>query len=202
MSYLDYDWITETIQKDAEDALNLFMSKITDYMLAYQTKILNIQAPVQAPGANADPSVGNSLSTSSSSNGGNNQAAKTAKVNVDIEAEKISMEVKSLHIELRKNPDWETADNYAVELAMSRVESWQRRLKLLKESVLSMKKNILSFDLDDAKLLTSEAAVKSLEAELDICIENVEYEDDSRNLQSLAKSKPTEVKFPQFGGGK
>ena len=78
MSYLDHDWITETIQKDAEDALNLFMSKITDYMLAYQTKILNIQAPVQAPGANADPSVGNSLSTSSSSNGGNNQAAKTA----------------------------------------------------------------------------------------------------------------------------
>ena len=130
------------------------------------------------------------------------QAAKMAKVNVDIEADKVSREVKNLTNEIRKTQDWDNADNYAVQMAMPKIESWKKRIDKLNESLDNMKKNILSYDLDNDQLVSSEAAVRSLEAEMDICVENIEFEDESRGLYSLSKGKPAEVKYPQYGGGK
>ena len=205
LSFLDYEFITDNDRTEADNMLDQFTNSVSNYMLAYHTKILDIGSSPQVPTqVTAEASVGsNSLSASHESSArGVNQAVKTAKVNVDIEAEKVSMEVKSLSAELRKTQDWENADDYTVELAMPKVQDWRKRMKLLRESLLFMKKNIRSYDLDDDKWVLSEAAVNSLEAELEICVENLEFEDSSRCLYSLAKGKPGEVKYPQFGGGK
>ena len=209
VSFLDNEFITDVDRTEADNMLDQFMNSVSDYyMLAYHTKILEIGPSPQVPThGHAEASGGSqSLSVShesiSSSASGVNQAVKTAKVNVDIEAEKIFMEVKCLSAELRKTEDWENADNYTVEVAMPKVQDWRKRTKQLRESLLLMKKNILSFDLDDEKLVSSEAAVNSLEAELEICVENLEFEDSSRCLYSLAKGKPGQVKYPQFGRGK
>ena len=205
VSFLDNDFITDTERTEADNLLDQFMASVSDYMLAYHTKILDIGSSPPPQGqaeASGSQSLSGSHESSSSSAGSVNQAAKTAKVNVDIEAERISMEVKLLLAELRKTQDWENADNYTVELAMPRIEDWKKRMKQLRESLLTMKKNILSFDLDDEKLVLSEAAVNSLEAEVEVCVENIEFEDETRGLYSLAKGKPGEAKYPQFAGGK
>ena len=208
VSFLDNEFITDVDRTEADNMLDQFMASVSDYMLAYHTKILDIgpspQVPTQghAEASGGSRSLSASHESSSSSASSVNQAAKTARVNVDIEAERISMEVKSLLAELRKTQDWENADNYAVELAMPKIVGWKKQMKKLRESLLLMKKNILSFDLDDEKLVSSEAAVNSLEAEVEICVENIEFEDETRGLYSLAKGKPGEAKYPQFAGGK
>ena len=63
-----------------------------------------------------------------------------------------------------------------------------------------MKKNTNSFDLDNVTLVRSEAAVNSLNAELEFVIGHIEHEDQERCLYSLNKSKSYDVKFPQFSG--
>ncbi len=89
VSFLDNVFITERDQTEADNLLDQFMISVSNYMLAYHTKI---GSGVQTAGGS------NSLSASheprSSSASGVNQAVETAKVNVDNEAEKISMEVK------------------------------------------------------------------------------------------------------------
>ena len=208
--FLENSFITEVDRNNANTLLGQVTTPATDYILAYQTKLLEIGSDqVQVRNSANSPSPGdtsNSLSASqqsdSSSGSGMTQAAKTAKVNVDIEAEKVSRKVKTLTAELRKIEDWDNADNYTVEVTMPKIEDWKMRINQLHESILTMKKNILSYDLDDDKLVSSEASVRSLEDELDICVQNIEWEDESRGLYSLTKGKSAEVKYPQFGGDK
>ena len=57
-----------------------------------------------------------------------------------------------------------------------------------------------SFDLDNAILVRSEVAVNSIDAELELVIDQIEHEDRDRCLYSLNKSKSYDVKFPQFSG--
>ena len=63
-----------------------------------------------------------------------------------------------------------------------------------------MRRNVRVHDLDDEQLLAAEAAVNVLEAEMDLAIENIEYEDTVRCLFALSTSKASDVKFPSFQG--
>ena len=64
----------------------------------------------------------------------------------------------------------------------------------------SLRSNVHINDLDDEQLLAAEAAVKVMGTELDLAIENIEYEDTTRCLFSQAKSKASDIKFPSFQG--
>ena len=56
------------------------------------------------------------------------------------------------------------------------------------------------YDLDENRLRESVEAVVNLKSELQLIIENVEFEDKSRCLFSLNESKTDQVKFPTFRG--
>ena len=110
--FLDHEFITDEDRFQADNLMEMFMNQVSDYMLAYLTKINGIGSGVQVPANGNDETSGGSnspsasLESSSSSASVVNQAVKTAKVNVDIEVEKISKEVKSLPVELRKFGIW------------------------------------------------------------------------------------------------
>ena len=72
---------------------------------------------------------------------------------------------------------------------MGKVEScWGRRFRGIKELFSSMKKSVLTNNLDEEKLRASEEVVDDLEAEMEQIIDNeeIEMEDESRALCSLS----------------
>ena len=128
------------------------------------------------------------------------QAIKVAKVNVDIDSDIISSEAKALTAEIRKFEDWSSAESHEIELAMSKKEEWKKRLKSVKDKGWGIQRNTISFNLDQTKMMSSKATISVLEAELELVIENIEFEDEARCLYSLNKSKTADVKLPLFGG--
>ena len=70
----------------------------------------------------------------------------------------------------------------------------------IKDTLYSLRRNVLVHELDDEQLLAAEAAVKVLESEMALAIENIEYEDTVRCLFTLATSKASNVSFPMFQG--
>ena len=125
---------------------------------------------------------------------------RIAEVDVEVDSERITDGVKALNSEIRKFSDWTSAESHDIELAMTKVDSWKTQMKSLKEKLWSMKKNTNSFDLDTAILVRSEAAVNSLNAELELVIGHIEHEDSERCLYSLNKSKTSNIKYPLFTG--
>ena len=83
---------------------------------------------------------------------------------------------------------------------MRSIAGWRTRFGKIKETLYSFRRNIYVHDLDDEQLLAAEAAVKVLESDLDLAIENIEYEDRVRCLFALATSKASDIKFPSFQG--
>ena len=84
VSFLDNVFITERDQTEADNLLDQFMISVSDYMLAYHTKI---GSGVQTAGCSNSLSVSHESSSNSAS--GVNKAIKTAKMTVDNEAKKI-----------------------------------------------------------------------------------------------------------------
>ena len=105
-----------------------------------------------------------------------------------------------LKAEIKKFDDWSSVESHEIELAMRKIQPWKSQMKSLKERLWSMKKNTHSFDLGNGIIVSSEAAVNSLNAELELVIGQIEHEDRERCLYSLNKSKSYDVKFPQFSG--
>ena len=63
-----------------------------------------------------------------------------------------------------------------------------------------MKRNILTYDLPADDLLVAESKVKCLSSELDICIDDLQFEDETRCLYSLSRANLAGVRYPTFSG--
>ena len=65
--------------------------------------------------------------------------------------------------------------------------------KSIQDTFYNIKRVSLSNYLDSSQFAASEAAVKNIETELEMIIQDVEYEDENRALYSLSKSKSADV---------
>ena len=154
------------------------------FLLKYQTKVMTLfdtAAPLP-PGAAIDQRLNVHAQAPSA-------AVRNAAVNADIDYEKIREEMKGLSIEIHKIDDWSSAESHEVEVAMSKIASWKNQMKSIQNILYSLKKNVRCYE-----------AVVNLKSELQLIIENVEFEDKSRCLFSLNESKTDQVKFPTFRG--
>ena len=95
------------------------------FLLKYQMKVLTLTEAAAAPSISVPSPLG--------AYGGQTQvvhaqvqsaAARTAAVNVEIDYEKISEEMKVLSIEIHKIDDWSSAESHEIEVAMSKIGSW------------------------------------------------------------------------------
>ena len=123
-----------------------------------------------------------------------------AQVNATIEFKKLTYEAKLLSTEVRKVEDWSAADSHVIEAAMNQVADWKEKLDKIKESYFIMKRNILTYDLPADDLLVAESKVKCLSSELDICIDDLQFEDETRCLYSLSRANLAGVRYPTFSG--
>ena len=147
-----------------------------------------------------DATVHSNNNSNDSATSVDSERKKMAEVEVSINSEKISDGVQSLNADIRKFRDWSAAESHEIELAMNKIDSWKTQMKSLKEKLYSMKRSTNSYDLDNSTLIGSEAALNTLNAELELVVDTIEHEDRERCLYSLNKSKPYDVKFPQFSG--
>ena len=182
----DKEWTTEAEKADVTKTVEEMESQLVIYITNINEKILeNIPAP---PVARADTMTADA------------RAAKTAKIDAEIEAEKISAEVKLLKLEVNKQPDWSLAESHQIEVAMGCIAGWRTRFRKIKETLYSLRSNVHVHDFDDEELLASETAVADLETKLDTAIEDIEYEDNVRGLFSLSTTRAADVQFPMFQG--
>ena len=63
-----------------------------------------------------------------------------------------------------------------------------------------MKRNVKKFDLDETQLTISTALVVTLESELNLAIDGIMFEDETRGIFTLSKSKSADVVLPTFSG--
>ena len=125
---------------------------------------------------------------------------KQAEVSVEVDADKISKDIKSLSRDIKIVEDYGVADDHEVELGMNQIEEWKERMRGIQNLLYNLKKTVKIHDLEEDGLKRSEDAVEVLEADLKAVIDDLEYEDKHRCLYSLSKAKPGGVKFPSFGG--
>ena len=191
------DYITDEERPAWDEMLNGIANEMTDYTLAYQTKVMTIEEdPPAAPHA-----VGGAVGGGGGAPRVPGQAARTAQINVDVDIEKITGDIKNLNKEIRRVADWTTADNHEVRTAMKKCEPWKKQFKSIRETFFDIKKNVMSHNLDDSRMRATEAAVETLGSELTLVTENIQFEDDSRCLFSLSGARGADVKYPTFGGG-
>ena len=170
------------------------------FITRYQRKVMTLNETVQyqnfvAASSPAHVNIGNNGEATIAAD-----KVKRAQIDVDIDTEIIFDDVKSLSAEFNKVEDWSIAESHIIEKYMQKIDQWKKKLKFLKDKVRDIKKNTVVYDLDNAKLLRSESAVASLEAEIEIAVEQLEHEDSERCLYSLNKSRTAAIKYPQFSG--
>ena len=173
---------------------NKISDMVKQYLLKYQMKILNISSRDSSSsggGRSETPSEAEQSSAEA-------RAERAAIVSAEVEAEKIRAEVKKLSQEVKKVADWEKAEHAEVESAMHKIPDVGKRLSTLWSSFFSMKKTVLTHQLDETVMRAIEGSLKILETEVNQFIEDVEFEDHQRCLYSTAKTKIVEVKFPTF----
>ena len=128
------------------------------------------------------------------------EAARVAEIDVNIDHEKISDDVKALSAEINRFEDWSEVESHEIEVAMGKIEGWQKRAKQIRDAVFSMKRSILKYKLDDTRLRAAESSVNYMQAELENVIEVIQFEDESRCLYSLNKKSSAKVSYPKFSG--
>ena len=132
--------------------------------------------------------------------GSSASSLRQAEIAVEIDGAKISKDVKALSKEIKTVPDYATADNHEVEHGMNQIQEWKKRMREINNLLCNLKKTVRTYDLAEEGLTSREAAVEVLETSLEAVISDIEYEDKTRCLYSLSKTKPGDVKFPSFGG--
>ena len=187
------DDITEEDVQKIHDLVKKARTDFQKYVINVDSKCNN----VAGLGASAVNCNNNSNDSAFSVNA---ERRKVAEVEVEVDDERISDGVQMLNAEIRKFGDWSEAESYEIELAMRKICSWKTQMKSLKEKLWAIKRNTNSFDLDCSILTRSEAAINTLNAELELVVGTIEHEDSERCLYSLNKAKSYDVKFPQFSG--
>ena len=129
-----------------------------------------------------------------------NQALRAAQVNIEIDDEIVSKESKALSNEVRKFFDCGQLADEDIELALGKINVWNKRLERVKEKAYAIKRNSQCFNLKDPKVSSSENAVANLAQELNNAIDQLKAEDNKRCLHSLSKSKTASVILPVFPG--
>ena len=207
--FFDELWVGTVLEeqkKSHESFMNQFGDKVNDFTMCYQTKVLTLQ-PAAPPPAPPAATAGDATSSSSGDTSGagaesaNARAQRTAQVDVDIDLEKLHDDIKYLRAEVRKVSDWEAAPAHTIEVAMSKTDGWKKQMRVIKDTLVSVKRNVRCHELDEDQLVAAEGAVHTLQSEVDLAIENCEYEDETRCLYSLNEDRVSLVKYPKFGGG-
>ena len=139
-------------------------------------------------------------SDQNSSQASQNQAVKNASVNLEVDADIICEDGKNLAAEVNKFDDWGAAEDHEIEEAMGKIEVWKKRFDKIMDKGWAMQRNTKSYDLDDSLMMSSMALIETLECEMNMAIEHIVFEDDTRQLYSLAKSTTASVKLPIFSG--
>ena len=125
---------------------------------------------------------------------------RKAEAMVEVDAEKLTLDIKSLCEELHVEDDWSVADDHAVRTAMAEISEWKKRFVNIQSSVFYIKKNVKAHGLQDSRLTGPEAAITNLQSELEMIVSDIEYEDRERHLFTLSRSKSAPVKLPTFSG--
>ena len=187
----------EELKKQVKVVENLASS----FLLKYQTKILTLPGQ-SAASTSSYPTLPVAVRGQSQNDVAQTQstAARIAAVNTEIDHEKISEDLKALSLDIHKVDDWSVAESHEVEVAMSKIRGWKKQMKAIQDTLYSLKRNVRVYNLDQERLRGSEAAVENLRSEIQLIIENVEFEDESRCLFSLNESKIANVAFPTFSG--
>lgn len=181
--------LDEAEKKDLAEMTKNVELVFSRFVIAIDTKILSAEASGSKP-TTSDENKGSLL----------NNLSKIAEINADVDSERLLSEVKELSEEVRKIQDWSSAEDHQVQTAMSKVETWKSRMRKIKENHFSLKKTILSNNLDRGRFQNVENSVATLESEVNMRVEEVIFEDGSRELYSEAKGKSAEVKLPTFSG--
>ena len=128
-------------------------------------------------------------------------ALRSAKADIEIDADIISTEGKKLAAEIHKFDDWGEAENEEIEETMHRIEDWKKRFAKIQEKGWAMRRNVKKFGLDERQLTISMALINTLESEMNLAVDNIKFENEERCLYSLSKSNTSSVKLPVFSGG-
>ena len=181
---------------EAVDGITEAVSQYTVEMSARAFSAMTISSPNPEVGRQAS---GQDLSSNSDSSQGNERRKAVATVEVD--TEKLTVDIKSLSDDLRVQDDWSTADDHAIRVAMAEVSEWKKRFKNIQTLLFNIKKTIRTHGLEDTRLTGPEAAVTNLQSELEMTVADVEYEDQERHLFTMSRSKSqVPVKMPTFSG--
>ena len=185
--YLDLEDLFTHEEKQLADETNKALKKaVTEFILSSNTKAMSLHDQPDAAAAA-------------------NKFDKAAEIGFEIDFQKFNDEIQILSAELEKVDDWGEVSSQMIEVAMRNISTWKKQLQVIKDLFYSMVKVAKTNELDDPedpndKLKASEDALESLQVKLARVIEDVEYEDNTRCLYSLVKSKPANVKYPSFSG--
>ena len=122
------DDVPDASNAECKDILKDSKAKFVEFVTDFNVKIL---AELNISHNEADSM------TSREGEGGRKEAeaARVAEIDVDIDQEKISKDVKDLSAELNKFEDWSEVDPHEIEVAMSKIEGWRKRAKQIQDSV-------------------------------------------------------------------
>ena len=110
----------------------------------------------------------------------NTHAVKAAKVDIEIDDNIVSKESKLLTKEVKNFLDCEKASDEDIEVAMCKIDDWNKRLERIRDKAYAIKRNSECFDLNDPRVSSALCAVENLEHELNIAVEQLNAEDDKR----------------------
>ena len=192
------DNVPAVCEEECNGILKIANDEFSKFVIELDTKILGDLHL----GDNRDARSGSVASGGGQSNDSvrEAEAARVAEIDVNIDHEKISDDVKALSAEINKFEDWSKVEPHEIEVAMGRIEGWQKRAKQIRDDVFSMKRSTLKHKLDDTRLRAAESSVTYMQAELENAIEVIQFEDESRCLYSLNKKSSAKVSYPTFSG--
>ena len=95
---------------------------------------------------------------------------------------------------------WDSASDNDIELAMNKIVDWRRKFERLQDKRWNIHRKTISYHLDDQKKHSVTHYMNILGSELDMAMDRIKFEDQTRCLFSTIKSKNASVKLPTFGG--
>ena len=125
------DDVPDAVKAECKDILKDSKAKFVEFVTDFNIKVL------------ADLTFGHNevgRAGSVASRGGQStnsekvaKAARVAEINVDIDHKKISKDVKDLSAELNKFEDWSKVEPHETEVAMLKIEGWQKKAKQIQD---------------------------------------------------------------------
>ena len=143
------------------------------------------------PGSGSDPAV---ALPPPGQGGHQSHRAQKALADITVDFEIIVAEGAKLEEEYQKH-HWSLATDNDIELAMNKIDDWRRRFEMLQDKRWNIQRKSLN-----RMNLAANLYMNTPGSELDLAIEKVKYEDESRCLFSINKTETASVKISTFGG--